>query len=176
MLYGYPFLPGAKVRFSTLFMLTLIYNCQLQPFITVSQSDYLIQIVDINSHTERQTVQIQISWLLQKPTDLDLQCFQKQDISGFSRTRVSIYLAVCCLSAFRKVSGLKSSERSKVSLNKLLFWALSTQVCTATARETRPRRYWIGSSGPSHFSCQFRGVWNRYDVIFNKVCIIIISV
>ena len=29
-----------------------------------SQSDYLIQIVDINSHTEWQTVQIQISWLL----------------------------------------------------------------------------------------------------------------
>ena len=28
-----------------------------------SQSDHLIQIVDINSHTEWQTVQIQISWL-----------------------------------------------------------------------------------------------------------------
>ena len=36
------------------------------PFLLVSQSDYLIQIVDINSHTEWQTVQIQISWLLQK--------------------------------------------------------------------------------------------------------------
>ena len=33
-------------------------------------------------------MQIQISWLLQKPTDLDLHCFQRQDISGFSRTRV----------------------------------------------------------------------------------------
>ena len=30
------------------------------PFLVVSQSDYLIQIVDINSHTEWQTVQIQI--------------------------------------------------------------------------------------------------------------------
>ena len=29
-----------------------------------SQSDYLIQIVDINSYTEWQTVQIQVSWLL----------------------------------------------------------------------------------------------------------------
>ena len=29
------------------------------------------------------TVQIQISWLLQKPTDLDLHCLQRQDISGF---------------------------------------------------------------------------------------------
>ena len=53
-----------------------------------SQSDYSIQIVDINSHTEWQTVQIQISWLLQKPTDLDLHCLKMQDISGFSRTRV----------------------------------------------------------------------------------------
>ena len=34
------------------------------PFQIFSQSDYLIHIVDINSHTEWQTVQIQISWLL----------------------------------------------------------------------------------------------------------------
>ena len=33
-------------------------------------------------------MQIQISWLLQKPTDLDLHCLQSQGISGFSRTRV----------------------------------------------------------------------------------------
>ena len=35
-------------------------------------------------------MQIQISWLLQKPTDLDLHCLQSQGISGFSRTRVYI--------------------------------------------------------------------------------------
>ena len=35
------------------------------PLLIVSQSDYLIQTVDISSHTEWQTVQIQISWLLQ---------------------------------------------------------------------------------------------------------------
>ena len=46
------------------------------------------QIVDINSHTEWQTVQIKISGLLLKPTDLDLHCLQKQSISGFSRTRI----------------------------------------------------------------------------------------
>ena len=34
------------------------------PFQIFSQLDYLIQVVDINSHTEWQTVQIQISWLL----------------------------------------------------------------------------------------------------------------
>ena len=33
-------------------------------------------------------MQIQIRWLLQKPTDLDLHCLQRQGISGFSRTRV----------------------------------------------------------------------------------------
>ena len=33
-------------------------------------------------------MKIQISWLLKKPTDLDLHCLQRLDISGFSRTRV----------------------------------------------------------------------------------------
>ena len=60
-----------------------------RPFLTFSQSDYLIRIVAISSHTLWQTVQIQISWLLQKPTDLDLHCLQKQGISGFSMTRVN---------------------------------------------------------------------------------------
>ena len=34
------------------------------------------------------------SWLLllQKPTDLDLHCLQRQGISGFSRTRVKIFV------------------------------------------------------------------------------------
>ena len=53
-----------------------------------SQSDYLILDFDTNSHTKRQTVQIQIIWLLQKPTDLALHCLQRQGIIGFSRTRV----------------------------------------------------------------------------------------
>ena len=35
-------------------------------------------------------MQIQISWLLKKPTDLDLHCLQRQGISGFSRTRVKL--------------------------------------------------------------------------------------
>ena len=46
----------------------------------VSQSDYIIQFVDTNSHTERQTV-------LKKPNDLDLHCFQRKGISSFSWTR-----------------------------------------------------------------------------------------
>ena len=32
-------------------------------------------------------MQILISWLLQKPNDLDLHCLQRQGISRFSRTR-----------------------------------------------------------------------------------------
>ena len=59
------------------------------PCLIFSQSDYLIQEFDTNIHTEWQTVQIQISWLLQKPTDLDLHYLQRQGISGFSRTRVN---------------------------------------------------------------------------------------
>ena len=58
------------------------------PLLIFDQSDYLMQVVDINSNTEWQTVQIQISWLLKKPTDLDLHCLQRQCISLFSRTRV----------------------------------------------------------------------------------------
>ena len=44
-------------------------------------------------------MQIQISWLLQKPNDLDLHCLLRQGISGFSKTRVkycSTYLLVFC--------------------------------------------------------------------------------
>ena len=67
------------------------------PLLIFSQSDYLIQVVDINFNTEWQTVQIQISWLLKnwlllKPTDLDLHCLQRQGISEFSRTRGNISL------------------------------------------------------------------------------------
>ena len=48
------------------------------PLLIFGQSGYLIQIVAINLHTWWQTVQIQISWLLQKPTDLDLHCLQNR--------------------------------------------------------------------------------------------------
>ena len=66
-----------------------------RPLLIFSRSDYLIQIIDINSHTEGQTVQILISWLLQKPTDLDLHCLQRQGISGFSRTMVKRAIISC---------------------------------------------------------------------------------
>ena len=52
------------------------------PLQIFSQSGYLIQIVAINLHTWWQTLQIQISWLLQKPTDLDLHCLQNRVYPG----------------------------------------------------------------------------------------------
>ena len=39
-------------------------------------------------------MQVQISWLLQKPTDLALHCLQRQGKSGFSRTRVKIIVVL----------------------------------------------------------------------------------
>ena len=36
-------------------------------------------------------MQIQISWLLQKLTDLDLHSFTKAGISGFRMTRIKLY-------------------------------------------------------------------------------------
>ena len=52
------------------------------PLLIFSQSGYLIQIVVINLHTWWQTVQIQISWRLKKPTDLDLHCLQNRVYPG----------------------------------------------------------------------------------------------
>ena len=39
-------------------------------------------------------LQIQISWLLQKPTDLDLHCLQRKGISRFSRSRVKMTVSI----------------------------------------------------------------------------------
>ena len=51
-------------------------------------------------------MQIQISWLLQKPTDLDLHCLQRQGISGFSRTRVNILINSDSVQVFLHGKGL----------------------------------------------------------------------
>ena len=71
-------------------LLTLVLLNKLRSHTYFCQSDYLIKVVDEDSHTEWQIVQILISWLLQKPTDLDLHCLQRQGISWFSRTRVKM--------------------------------------------------------------------------------------
>ena len=43
----------------------------------------------------------EISWLLQKPADLDLHCLQRQDIFGFTRTRVNDTSTISALSKYR---------------------------------------------------------------------------
>ena len=93
----------------------------LCPLLIFSQSDYLIQIVAISSHTEWQTVQIKIRWLLQKPTDLDLHCLQKQGLSGLSRTRdknfsISVLYKILFLTFHREI------QQYFFFQNVLLIW------------------------------------------------------
>ena len=51
----------------------------------ISQSDYLIQVVDTNLHTMINSADPD-----QKATDLELLCLQRQGMSEFSRTGVNI--------------------------------------------------------------------------------------
>lgn len=88
----------------------------------------------------------------------------KCDKNGWDSTIKWPYLAVCCLSALRNVSGWKSSDRSNVSLSMVPCVALSSQVCVAIALKISPRRYCIGSSGPSHFSNHVKGVYNKKTI------------
>ena len=85
----------------------------------------------------------------------------KCDKNGRDSTINRPYLAVCCLNALRNVSGWKSSDRSNVSLSMVPCVALSSQVCVAIALKISPRRYCIGSSGPSHCSNHVKGVYNK---------------
>ena len=118
----------------------------LCPLLIFSQSDYLILIADTNSHTEWQTVQIQIRWLLQKPTDLDLHCLQRQGISGFSRTRVKLLdltstltwisvtgLRVQFLSVWAFFSSIFKLKSTKFNLGRiqidLLAYHIKTDIC-----------------------------------------------
>ena len=95
-----------------------------RPLPIFSKSDYLIRVFFyINSHTEWQTVQIQISWLLQKPTDLDLHCLQRQGISGFSRTRVEITLFI----PKKKIAGIHVAEKCQhaVQIRRVTLFSCS---------------------------------------------------
>ena len=76
-------------------MFPLPLSCLLLIF---SQSDCLVRIVPINSHTSWQTVQIQISWLLQKPTDLDLHCCKGRVYPGSALTRINTRPFLMCFS------------------------------------------------------------------------------
>ena len=64
-----------------------------RPFSIPSRSDFLVRsaVLGIDSHTQWQAVRIRIWWLLQRSTNLDLHCLQRQGMFGFSRTRVTRY-------------------------------------------------------------------------------------
>ena len=63
----------------------------LCPLLIFSQSDYLIPVVDTNSYTMTSSEEPD---QYQKPADLDLDCLQRQGISGFSRNKVDIKIFV----------------------------------------------------------------------------------
>ena len=69
-------------------------------------------------------MQVQISWLLKKPTDLDLHCLQRQDISRINRTRVNVIVIqqsfeLCKTVTVSKNSSLNMIKRSLYYLNVL---------------------------------------------------------
>ena len=57
-------------------------------------------------------MQIQISWLLQKPTDLNLHCLQRQGVSGFGSTRINIEKEA----AHREISTVTFADRETLDL------------------------------------------------------------
>ena len=69
-------------------------------------------IVDINS--QWQTVQIQISWLLQKPTDLDLQCLQNRVYPGSEQILIFLTLVLLNRSAGQGLKGLISADKMTI--------------------------------------------------------------
>ena len=69
-------------------------------------------------------MQIQISW--QKPTDLDLQCLQRQGISGFSRTRVKYDYSTKLIP---QKSSLLHSYVELLSGNKIYPKGLQIYIC-----------------------------------------------
>ena len=89
-------------------------------------------------------MQIQISWLFQKPTDLDLHCLRRQGISGFSRTRVKEEVTKTVYLVKRTWKPTVSMFRQTLKLN---IWHMSTVMhhyrihyhqCMISQRENGP--------------------------------------
>ena len=87
-------------------------------------------------------MQIQISWLLKKPTDLELHCLQMQDLSGLSRTRVKVessnsefWRIVTNNDVWQKSSSLDPDETARYEpphldlhfLHRYIFWTAGMQ-------------------------------------------------
>ena len=158
----------------------------MRPFLTVSQSDYLIQIADINSHTEWQTVLIQISWLL-KPTDLDLYCFEEANWSGFTlfakaypgsagqgltlfkRENKTCYFMwfVCCANDSHKMSELIFSEKILKKKKKKIKLSSATVIISIFRVKTW---FWKANVSDSLWNLENQSrdkvqldFWHRYE-------------
>ena len=81
--------------------------CPLQVF---SQSDYLIQVVDTNSHTYHNSNSADLDQLASS----DLHCLQRQGTSRFSRTRVNIEYRII----IRRRKQKKKKKKKKKNKNK----------------------------------------------------------
>ena len=139
-------------------LLTIVMMpCSLQ---IVSQSDSFIQIVDINSHTEWQTVQILISLLLKKQTDLDKHystLFAKADINSHTEWRTVQRL---CLLWFRTL-GPPAPERrnwtTKTTVQIQISWLLKKLTdldlhCLQRQSISGFSRTRVNKMGPDRFS------------------------
>ena len=143
-----------------------------------SQSDYLIQIVNINSNTEWQTVQIQISWLLQKPTDLDLHCLQKQGISGFSMTRVKCLGKAHLLSTYNICFHGKKRKKEQQLLveNRALFQVMYTLYTIILCVNSKDPNWSLCQLGIGLFKSNVKGAvmhfnsLNKRNVIITVPC------
>ena len=72
-------------------------------------------------------MQIQIRWLLQKPTDLDLHCLQRQGIFGFSRTRVKLAKLIQTNPYLSK-----KKKKRKNSILRLIITKITLKICKGT--------------------------------------------
>ena len=88
-----------------------------RPLLIFSKTDSLIQIEDINSYIEWQKVQIQISWLLQKPTDLDLHCLQSRARENRKNSRSGPKLRI--LDRFQTPQNANKSVQQVCALNPI---------------------------------------------------------
>ena len=92
-------------------------------------------------------MQIQISWLLKKPTDLDIHCLQRQGISGYSRTTVKL--------AGKTVLELHSCESWLSLYHKIAF----PIICKISHFSFFPEIFKICRKGSQ---CQVEGRWTSH--------------
>ena len=88
----------------------------------LSQSGYLIQTVAINLHTWWQTVQIQISWLLQKPTDLDLHCLKNRIYPGSAGQGLRLVFAIPKWGFCYSISNITTVPLIRPLLGRTIDW------------------------------------------------------